>query len=745
MIKSKGFCSSKSPLWIAAFFFKQLKKAQIFYADISSFVDRILNHEMDAVSYRVLAYLLLGVVKIYSKKVEYMLHDCNKVLSGVNKFLISTTRNNTPAKTVGISFTIPEKFDLDAIELGVLEDTSKYHIAPPEQITLKEVLPDTWGFTKFSHETFDDFGCGEASSSLGHLMEENVLQSQFTNIDFEVFPSSSSTNVLASKDVLQSNVISQKFKPYEDELREKSRISQEQSIDFSILLGRQNKKADELNTLKETLRLLCEIPEEIADVGEAITFQESTERSQMHEEIADVGEAITFQESTERSQMHEEIVNVGEAITFQESTERSRDDESYPKENFHHDESFLVKESVGELIEGSIKVHCVEENLACPKKVSFGDAKSSVNPSVSTIIEATPQSKFQGATTSEPMLITTPDATECGRLSKKRKVVFDERIVLPNKELKKRIHDASGLVAVRRPVLLSLLDKERKSQISSLPDRFNESLFPCHSKKLQSLLSIKKIKIPDSLKVVETPRSLDVPGSQVVGILEHIKNAPQIPPQCSYSVGNEETVRKLDVSVYQTSGSPDNIAAAPKTTPLLCQDANVRSVKPLAQTEVQNSDDFMPSSPNEMEQSIEKSDTMAEEKNHAETSNSYETLEKEQSFTTDEDLDLINEEISSSETENSKMSGWSERTRKVASYLHKNFQHLEKHKEADSVNLSQVSQGRTRKESARLFYEVLVLRTTNYVDVQQKDAYGDIAVRKLPKFDKLLELMAIFN
>ncbi|XP_058765332.1 sister chromatid cohesion 1 protein 2-like isoform X1 [Vicia villosa] len=731
MIKSKGFCSTKSPLWIAAFFFKQLKKAQIFDADISSFVDRILNHEIDTVSYRVLAYLLLGVVKIYSKKAEYMLHDCNKVLSGINKFLIST-RNNTPAKTVGISFTIPKVFNLDAIELGVLEDTSKYHTAPPEQITLKEVLPDTWGFTKFSHETFDDFGCGETSSSLEHLMTENVLQSQFTNIDFEAFPSSSSINVL-----------SQKVKPSEDELPEKSRISQEQSIDFSIFLGRQNMKADELNTLKETLRLLCEIPEEIADVGEAITFRESRERSQMHEEIVDVGEAITFRESTERSQMHEEIVDVGEAIAVQESTERSRDDESYPKENFHHDESFVVKESVGELIEGSIEEHCIEENLACPKKVSFGDVKSSVNPSVSTIIDVTPQSKFQGgsirrpkpgATTSESMLIPTPDATECGRLSKKRKIVFDERIVLPNKELKKRTHDTSDLVSVRRPVLLSLLDKERRSQISRLPDRFNESLFPCHSKKLQSLFSIKKIRIPDSLKVVETPQSLDVSESQAVGILEHIENGPQIPPQCSDSIGNVETVGKLNVSDYQTCGSSDIIATAPETPPL-CPNANVRSVKPLEQTEVQNSDDFGPSSPNEREQSSEKSDTMAEEFN-AVTSNSYETLEKEQSFTTDEDLDLINEEISSSETENSKLSGWSERTRKVASYLHKNFQHLEKQKEADAVNLSQVSQGRSRKESARLFYEVLVLKTTNYVDVQQKDAYGDIAVRKLPKFDK---------
>jgi len=39
MLKSKkGLCSSKNPLWVAAFFFKQLKKAQILDSDISSAV-----------------------------------------------------------------------------------------------------------------------------------------------------------------------------------------------------------------------------------------------------------------------------------------------------------------------------------------------------------------------------------------------------------------------------------------------------------------------------------------------------------------------------------------------------------------------------------------------------------------------------------------------------------------------------------------------------------------------------------
>jgi cohesin complex subunit SCC1 len=82
-----------------------------------------MHYEMDAVSYRILAYLLLGVVKTYSKKVEFLLNDCNNVLSGINKFVINK-KNNAPVEAVCMAFTMPDTFDLDALDLGELEDTS---------------------------------------------------------------------------------------------------------------------------------------------------------------------------------------------------------------------------------------------------------------------------------------------------------------------------------------------------------------------------------------------------------------------------------------------------------------------------------------------------------------------------------------------------------------------------------------------------------------------------------------------
>ncbi|KAH1150010.1 hypothetical protein GYH30_044169 [Glycine max] len=72
-------------------------------------------------------------------------------------------------------------------------------------------------------------------------------------------------------------------------------------------------------------------------------------------------------------------------------------------------------------------------------------------------------------------------------------------------------------------------------------------------------------------------------------------------------------------------------------------------------------------------------------------------------------------------------------SRKVASCLHQ----TRKQREEDRINFHKfLEAGRAPKEPALLFYEVLVLKTTGYVDVEQNEAYGDIAISKLPKLDQ---------
>ena len=86
--------------------------------------DKILQDELQVVTYRVLGYLLLGIVRIYSKKVEYLLDDCHEVLLGINNFVVHA-REDLPAETLQapyFSITLPECFELDSFDLEVLDE-----------------------------------------------------------------------------------------------------------------------------------------------------------------------------------------------------------------------------------------------------------------------------------------------------------------------------------------------------------------------------------------------------------------------------------------------------------------------------------------------------------------------------------------------------------------------------------------------------------------------------------------------
>lgn len=88
--------------------------------------DKILLDEVPVVTYRILAYLLLGIVRIYSKKVEYLFHDCRDVLSELRHFVISK-KSNAPIEVMCApysSITVPERFELDTFDLEVIETAS---------------------------------------------------------------------------------------------------------------------------------------------------------------------------------------------------------------------------------------------------------------------------------------------------------------------------------------------------------------------------------------------------------------------------------------------------------------------------------------------------------------------------------------------------------------------------------------------------------------------------------------------
>ncbi|KZT10731.1 uncharacterized protein LAESUDRAFT_741159 [Laetiporus sulphureus 93-53] len=83
MFYSEAILSRRGPLakvWLAAHMERKLSKTQTLQTDIEQSVDAIVGQEIEVMALRLSGQLLLGVVRIYSRKAKYLLDDCNEAL-----------------------------------------------------------------------------------------------------------------------------------------------------------------------------------------------------------------------------------------------------------------------------------------------------------------------------------------------------------------------------------------------------------------------------------------------------------------------------------------------------------------------------------------------------------------------------------------------------------------------------------------------------------------------------------------
>lgn len=71
------------------------------------------------IALRMSGHLLLGVVRIYSKQVDYLYEDCNEIRITINRVFTAVSVNlpNDATHAPFHSITLPEKFDLATLEL----------------------------------------------------------------------------------------------------------------------------------------------------------------------------------------------------------------------------------------------------------------------------------------------------------------------------------------------------------------------------------------------------------------------------------------------------------------------------------------------------------------------------------------------------------------------------------------------------------------------------------------------------
>lgn len=603
--------STKGPLgsvWVAAYCYKRLKKAQVAETDIPISVDKILQDELNVVTYRVLGYFLLGVVRIYSKKVEYLFDDCHKVLIKVKEFVVSENgKHGSCADILGAPRTLislPKRFELDAFDLEIVEDVIGGNLVPPEEITLRD---DMWRNKEIAQ-----------SSLKKHHQEEGTGH----------YDTSSSDNATVKGMGTSDN---QNYTSVE-RLRD-DRFEEECPGSLTFLgIGGSSLDPD-------------------------WWFGEDNQADEQQMSHAEVSPA---------------------------SGEKLQDDIDLqkPKKNSVTDGTGLEPLALIDTV--------VEEPFSHPQKLKLPELLLT-ETGEHEVLKTPEKQDVQGASTPDFMLIPTPTPKERPRTKRKRKCLCDDLIVLPNAVIRKSICDASDLVCKRRKVPHKAYAVWKATRLSNATVRFFEPLLPCISADLRNLFLRKDVEflVPQESAVV-----------------------------CEKGDGPETLVSQEAAGVCQEGKLLE-----------VCTDDNMVELGIAPETPVRSSSSRRPfESPN-----VSSPDGTKPEK-------SYEIASLGQDLPMVEDQDLgfslVNEEMSSSAGHNHDECGWTGRTRIVARHLQRLSHKQRKGGEEDVLRLSQVSRGKTKKESARLFYEILVLKSKGYIEVEQEEAHGDILMRRLPKWEQ---------
>ncbi|CAI8595754.1 unnamed protein product [Vicia faba] len=199
MFYSQTFLARKgrlSTVWIAAHLHHRLKKSQCTSTDIPSTVQHIMDPGVP-IALRMSAHLLLGVVRIYSKKVDYLLNDCNIVRTVLYKVFAAVSNHNLPEDGMQApvhTITMPSTFELDALSLSNEMDFNGYedhHMKSLEDITLADQNPtvlENYVTIRFDEDTtFSSPNTQLLPDSDARPIEEDIIrQSPLTNrADFQ--------------------------------------------------------------------------------------------------------------------------------------------------------------------------------------------------------------------------------------------------------------------------------------------------------------------------------------------------------------------------------------------------------------------------------------------------------------------------------------------------------------------------------------------------------------------------------
>ncbi|XP_043651620.1 double-strand-break repair protein rad21 homolog [Drosophila teissieri] len=185
--------AKKGPLariWLAAHWDKKITKAHVFETNIEKSVEGILQPKVK-LALRTSGHLLLGVVRIYSRKAKYLLADCNeafvKIKMAFRPGMVDLPEGHREANVNAI--TLPEVFhDFDTAlpELNDIDIEAQFSInqSRADEITMREdygslslsLQDDGFGDIGFEAETPEIMRCSIPSNINDKLFDNDVLE-----------------------------------------------------------------------------------------------------------------------------------------------------------------------------------------------------------------------------------------------------------------------------------------------------------------------------------------------------------------------------------------------------------------------------------------------------------------------------------------------------------------------------------------------------------------------------------------
>lgn len=675
MFYSHFILAKKGPLgtvWIAAHLERKLRKNQVTETNISASVDSIMFPEVP-IALRLSGHLLLGVVRIYSKKVNYLYQDCSDALAKIKQAFNSVQVDLPPGATSAPfhSITLPETFEFDDMEEELRYGIPDMHVTTRDQITLSH-----WpqGFDARPHFGPDEQVPGRVDPyTMIYLDEESRIHRSPPRPQFPspLIPS-------MEEDVLPPL-------PMDDTM----------GLDQMDI---------EINVLEEAARGLMEEP--------------------LHEHIP---ERETLRSAVGIPQQEPFLIGLEEV---ERSTEIGDEVEGQRMDDIERP----VLEEIPVLGDGT---PAFEWGRTPSSRRTPGETPGNEDLLTTALGGMSP------ALTVMPTPTKSPAPEEKRKRSRKKRPLFDESIVLSNKFMKKQLEDTDDLCRTRTRVPCSKLEIWKAYRNSHIQQSFSEPSLPGMSTDLQEIF--KKVFTGQGVRVAfaeppttgfregheESPKSPQAPEIETTRLAP-----PEVEAVSPVGFG---TPHRMEEPTFQATEEIELEAQMPEVLEpeVIVELGEVRTDEPTGLEFETPSQHGL----GEAEQvPLEEVPSVGLSVYEEEGDQGLKFLEEDSRYAASVAAveQEFNEEPGMGDAAKRRRvddsTGWSVRTRAVAQYLQAAFQKLDTSQE--KLNLGQMLARRTRKESARMFFETLVLKSKDYLEVKQEEPYADILLSPTPKLNK---------